>query len=320
MNTETVTGDTQLKTSTIMCTVCHIHEMRYIIMNTNTQNVQNTLTVADKKTLASNIKVDANNKIVCSIATISDAILNLEKSKDKADYGISVLVNTLANIDNDVFKSLDISYTDKEGKTITVDNWTKYCKYRFDYSQSHCSKLKRVADKFFTLTNSDNFLALKANDNEYINTDKDSKLAIVANTNCVNVLKDAFGFPFNISQLQELLTYSVEDITDAIEKCLITSASKTTSGVDSIRNVMKANYGTQTTNDNTDDTNDNTDGTDDNNNDVNTTTYNVEDNDTSRYNTIVSLINAIEDETFKTNDFTVKFVKYINAVIANNKK
>ena len=128
-------------------------------------NTQNTLTISDKKTLASNIKLDENNKIVCSIATISDAILNLEKSKDKADYGIAVLVNTLANIDNEVYKSLDISYTDKEGKTITVDNWTKYCKYEFDYSQSHCSKLKRVADTFFTLSNADSFLTLKANDN-----------------------------------------------------------------------------------------------------------------------------------------------------------
>ena len=276
---------------------------------------QNTLTVTDKKTLASNIKLDENNKIVCSIATISDAILNLEKTKDKADYGIAVLVNTLANIDSDVYKSLAISYTDKEGNTINVDNWTKYCKYQFDYSQSHCSKLKRVADKFFTLSNADNFLALKANDNEFINTDNDSKLAIVANTSCVNVLKDAFGFPFNISQLQELLTYDVEDITDAIEKCLITSASKTMNGDDSIRNVMKANYGN--TDGKTDGKTDgNTDGNTDN---VNTVTYNVEDNDTSRFNTIVSLINSIEDETFKTNDFTVKFVKYIHAVLANNK-
>lgn len=286
-------------------------------------NAQNILTVSDKKTLASNIKLDENNKIVCSIATISDAILNLEKSKDKADYGIAVLVNTLANIDSDVYKSLDISYTDKEGKTVTVDNWTKYCKYQFDYSQSHCSKLKRVADTFFTLSNADSFLTLKANDNEYINTDNESKLAIVANTSCVNVLKDAFGFPFNISQLQELLTYSADDIADAIEKCLITSASKTTSGDDSIRNVMKANYGTQTAqtiNGNTNSTDGNTDAnTDGNNNDVNTITYNVEENDTSRLNTIVSLINTIEDESFKTNDFTVKFIKYINAVLANNK-
>lgn len=279
-------------------------------------NTQNTLTVSDKKTLASNIKLDENNKIVCSIATISDAILNLEKSKDKADYGIAVLVNTLANIDSDVYKSLDISYTDKEGKTVTVDNWTKYCKYEFDYSQSHCSKLKRVAETFFTLSNADSFLTLKANDNEYINTDNDSKLAIVANTSCVNVLKDAFGFPFNISQLQELLTYSADDIADAIKKCLITSASKTTSGEDSIRNVMKANYGKQTTDGNTVSTDGNTDT---NNNDVNTITYNVEENDTSRFNTIISLINSIEDETFKTNDFTVKFVKYINAVLVNNK-
>lgn len=284
-------------------------------------NTQNTLTIADNKTLASNIKIDANNKIVCSIATISDAILNLEKTKDKADYGISVLVNTLSSIDNDVYKSLDVSYTDKDGKTVTVDNWTKYCKYRFDYSQSHCSKLKRVADKFFTLSNVDNFLALKANDNEYINTDNDSKLAIVANTSCVNVLKDAFGFPFNISQLQELLTYSVEDITDAIEKCLITSASKTTSGDDSIRAIMKKTYGTTSTDGNTDGNADgNADANADDSANVNTITYNVEDNDTSRYNTIVSLINSIEDETFKTNDFTVKFVKYINAVLANNKK
>ena len=275
-------------------------------------NTQNTLTIADNKTLASNVKVDANNKIVCSIATISDAILNLEKTKDKADYGISVLVNTLSSIDNDVYKSLDVSYTDKDGKTVTVDNWTKYCKYRFDYSQSHCSKLKRVADKFFTLSNADNFLALKANDTEYINTDNDSKLAIVANTSCVNVLKDAFGFPFNISQLQELLTYSVEDITDAIEKCLITSASKASSGDDSVRAVMKKEYGTTSADGNTD-------GNTDDNANVNTVTYNVEDNDTSRYNTIVSLINSIEDESFKTNDFTVKFVKYINAVLANNK-
>lgn len=285
----------------------------------NTQNTQNTLAIADKKTLASNIKLDENNKIVCSIATISDAILNLEKTKDKADYGIAVLVNTLANIDNDVYKSLAISYTDKEGNTINVDNWTKYCKYQFDYSQSHCSKLKRVADKFFTLSNADNFLALKANDNEYINTDNESKLAIVANTSCVNVLKDAFGFPFNISQLQELLTYDVEDITDAIEKCLITSASKTMNGNDSIRNVMKKYYGAQSQDENNNEPSQ--DGnTDSNSDNVNTVTYNVEDNDTSRYNTIVSLINSIEDETFKTNDFTVKFVKYINAILANNKK
>ena len=286
-------------------------------MEMNAQNSQTILTVADNKTLASNIKLDENNKIVCSIATISDAILNLEKSKDKADYGIAVLVNTLANITNDVYKSLDISYTDKDGKTVTVDNWTKYCKYQFDYSQSHCSKLKRVSEMFFTLSNADSFLALKANDNEYINTDNDSKLAIVANTNCVNVLKDAFGFPFNISQLQELLTYKPEDIADAIEKCLITSASKASSGDDSIRIVMKKNYGTQKTDGNTDSTDGNTDSTDAT---VNTITYNVEDNDASRYNTIVSLINSVEDETFKSNDFTVKFVKYINAVLANQKK
>ena len=124
-------------------------------------NTQNTLTIADNKTLASNVKVDANNKIVCSIATISDAILNLEKTKDKADYGISVLVNTLSSIDNDVYKSLDVSYTDKDGKTVTVDNWTKYCKYRFDYSQSHCSKLRELQISFSPYPMRITFLHLK---------------------------------------------------------------------------------------------------------------------------------------------------------------
>lgn len=287
----------------------YVSTERIFIMNT-----QNTLALSDNKTLVSGIKVDSDNHVVLSIATISDAILNLEKTKDKADYGISVLVNTLSNIENDTFKALDINFTDRNGKTVVVDNWTKYCKFRFDYSQSHCSKLKRVADKFFTLTNADNFLTLKANDDDFINTDNESNLAIIANTSCVSVLKDAFGFPFNISQLQELLTYSAETISDAIERCLITSASKSTSGDDSIRAVMKRTYCTETEPiyENSENSTENSGNS--------TVAYNVENNDNSRFNTILSLIESVDDDSFKSSDVTEKFVKYINVLLVNNKK
>lgn len=281
----------------------------YNIMNVSTADLK-ALTSTEKTTQNGNTTVVNTN-----IATITDAINTATKSKDKVDYAIAVMVNALSKIPVDAYKSLNLHYTTKkDGKEVDnlVDNYSKYCYYAFGYSQSHCSKLARVADKFLTISNTDSFLKLATTDSTQYAIDKDSnvKLEIVADFNSVSGLCDRYGYPFNISQLAEMLTYTEEQIVEAIENGDIDSTSAAQSG---IRDTLKKLYKSDT--DSTSAAHSDTDG----NTDDNSVTYVVQNNDTSRLSSILSILETIENDKFKETKFVMDFIKTVNVTLANNK-
>lgn len=287
-------------------------------------NIMN-VSSADLKALTSNEKTTQNGNttvVNTNIATITDAINTATKSKDKVDYAIAVMVNALSKIPNDAYKSLDLHYTvkkDSKEVDVLVDNYSKYCYYAFGYSQSHCSKLARVADKFLTISNTDNFLKLAITDSSQYAIDKESrtKMEIVADFNSVTGLCDRYGYPFNISQLAEMLTYTDEQIVKAIEDGEIDSTSAAQSGIrDTLKKLYKSD--TQSVNGNADG---NTDGNADGNTDEtqNSTTYIVQNNDTSRLSSILSILETIENEKFKETKFVTDFIKTVTVTLANNK-
>lgn len=281
----------------------------YNIMNVSTADLK-ALTSTEKTTQNGNTTVVNTN-----IATITDAINTATKSKDKVDYAIAVMVNALSKIPVDAYKSLDLHYTTKkDGKEVDnlVDNYSKYCYYAFGYSQSHCSKLARVADKFLTISNTDSFLKLATTDSTQYAIDKDSnvKLEIVADFNSVSGLCDRYGYPFNISQLAEMLTYTEEQIVEAIENGDIDSTSAAQSG---IRDTLKKLYKSDT--DSTSAAHSDTGG----NTDDNSVTYVVQNNDTSRLSSILSILETIENDKFKETKFVMDFIKTVNVTLANNK-
>lgn len=283
-------------------------------------NIMN-VSSADLKALTSNERTSQNGNetvVNTNIATITDAINTATRSKDKVDYAIAVMVNALSKIPVDAYKSLDLHYTTKkDGKEIDnlVDNYSKYCYYSFGYSQSHCSKLARVADKFLTISNTDSFLKLATTDSAQYAIDKDSnvKLEIVADFNSVTGLCDRYGYPFNVSQLAEMLTYTDEQIVQAIEDGEIDSTSAAQSG---IRDILKKLY-KSTDNNAHADTDSNTDGNTDEA--QNSTTYIVQNNDTSRLSSILSILETIENEKFKETKFVADFIKTVTVTLANNK-
>lgn len=284
-------------------------------------NIMN-ISTADLAVITSNEKTSQNGNVTrvnTNIATITDAINTATKCKDKVDYAIAVMVNALSKIPDEAYKSLDLHYSaKKDGKEVDVfvNNYSKYCYYAFGYSQSHCSKLARVAEKFLSISDTDNFLKLSTTNSDQYAIDKNSnvKLEIVADFNSVSGLCDRYGYPFNISQLAEMLTYTNEQIVWAIENGDIDSTSAAQSG---IRDTLKKLYKTTTdsnSDSNSDSTTDSTTDTDDN-----SVTYVVQNNDTSRLSSILSILETIENEKFKETKFVMDFIKTVNVTIANNK-
>lgn len=281
--------------------------------------MKNTLTLTQTTSLEKTANSDGRTTVVNSIATITDAIRNAELTKGKMDYSIAVLVNSLANVADDVYKSMDLHYTDNKGADVLVNNYSKYCFVKFGYSQSHCSKLKRVAEKFITIDDNEllkleyrrntddntKLVALSANDSDY---------SIVADYSKVHGLCDRFGFEFSISQLQELLTFTPEQIQTAIEEGDIDSSMSAMNGANNIRDTMKTLFPTESnkapskTNGNTDgDTDCDTDGSKE---------YTVENNDKSRLTAVQSILSGIEDTKIHENKFFKDFISYINVAIS----
>ena len=273
----------------------------------------------DLKVLTSSERISQNGNetiVNANIATLTDAIHTAERAKDKVDYAVAVLVSALAKIPAECYKSLDRHYIekDKDGNEVDVlvDSYTKYCIAEFKYSQSHVSKLARVAEKFLNIQNTDNFLKLQCTDSEQYAIDKSAthKLEIVADFDNVTGLCDRYGYPFNISQLAELLTYTDAQIVETIESGEIDSTTSA-SGKNGIRDIMKARYKTDNTSQST------AQSTAQNDNAQDSTTYIVQNTDTSRLSTILSILETIENEKVKESKFVVDFIKTINVTIAH---
>ena len=281
--------------------------------------MKNTLTLTQTTSLEKTQNTDGKTSVVNSIATITDAIKNAEITKGKMDYSIAVLVNTLANVADDVYKSLDLHYTDSKGADVLVNNFSKYCFVKFGYSQSHCSKLKRVADKFITIDDND-LLKLEYRRNASDSTqlvslsNDDSDYSIVADYSKVHGLCDRFGFEFSITQLQELLTYSVEQIQTAIENGDIDSSTNSSSGANNIRDTMKTLFPPAMPNNAKNAEIASTDGNTDGNTDGDT--YTVENNDKSRLTAVQSILSDVKDTKILENKFFKDFVSYINVAIS----
>lgn len=284
---------------------------------TSLMNAQTT----DLKALTSTERTTQNGNetiVNANIATITDAIHTAERAKDKVDYSVAVLVYALSKIPTECYKSLDIHYTEKNsnGETVDVfvDSYTKYCIHEFGRTQSHYSKLSRVAERFLTVNNADSFLKLQCtNSNQYaIDKDASNKFEIVADFDNVTGLCDRYGYAFNVSQLAEMLTYSTDEITKAIEDGTIDSTTSA-SGKDGIRDTLKALYKADSTSQNT------AQPQDENNNEQSqdSTTYIVQNTDTARLSTILSILDTLENEKSKENKFVMDFIKFVNVTIAH---
>ena len=284
---------------------------------TSLMNAQTT----DLKALTSTERTTQNGNetiVNANIASITDAIHTAERAKDKVDYAVAVLVSALSKIPSDAYKSLDIHYTEKNNKgesvDVFVDSYTKYCIHEFGYSQSHVSKLSRVAEKFLNIKDSDNFLKLANTDSTQYAIDKDAshKLEIVADFNSVTGLCDRYGYAFNVSQLAELLTYTDEQIVETIESGEIDSTTSA-SGKNGIRDIMKARYKADSTASNTASTASNTASTasTDNTDAQDSTTYIVQNNDTSRLSSILSILDTLENEKTRDSKFVKDFIQFV---------
>jgi hypothetical protein len=283
---------------------------------TSLMNAQTT----DLKALTSTERTTQNGNetvINANIATITDAIHTAERAKDKVDYSVAVLVYALSKIPAECYKSLDIHYTEKNNKGETVDvfvdSYTKYCIYEFGRTQSHYSKLSRVAERFLIVNNADSFLKLQCTDSAQYAIDKEAthKFEIVADFNDVTGLCDRYGYAFNVSQLAEMLTYSTEEITKAIEDGTIDSTTSA-SGKDGIRDTLKALYkadSTAQTTTNNAESNDNAP--------QDSTTYIVQNTDTARLSTILSILETIENEKAKESKFVTDFISFVNVTLAH---
>jgi hypothetical protein len=282
------------------------------LMNAQTTDLQ-VLTSKERTSQYGNETV-----INANIATITDAIHTAERAKDKVDYSVAVLVYALSKIPAECYKSLNIHYTEKNNKGETVDvfvdSYTKYCIYEFGRTQSHYSKLSRVAERFLKVNNADNFLKLQCTDSAQYAIDKEAthKFEIVANFNDVTGLCDRYGYAFNVSQLAEMLTYSTEEITKAIEDGTIDSTTSA-SGKDGIRDTLKALYKADSTSQNV--SNDNVEPND--NAPQDSTTYIVQNTDTARLSTILSILDTLENEKTIESKFVKDFVQFINVTIAH---
>ena len=281
----------------------------------NTQNTENTQTATQIATRAIAIPIGYD-----TLGTISASISYLKQIDKQSDYAKSVMYNALSRLDSKVFEALNVTYTEtkKDKKTgttqtveVKVDSYVKYCKYKWDDSQSYVSKMVRVADRFIECN--DNFSTV-IEDKE----DENKNMIVPSLGGVDTIIKDGYGFDFTLSAYAEMLRFTDEEIKTAIEEDLIDSTTPSMKVRTILENRFKA-IETTATDGNTDGNTDNTDGNTDGNTDSNTEhtdTYTVADNDLAKLTTITAILETLSDD-FKTahSKEIEKFAKFIHIAV-----
>lgn len=242
-------------------------------------------------------KMDENGKPEISLANLSRGVKNLEKGKISVDYTIALVLNTMSKLDKEVFS--------KAG----FDNFVTYCEKEFSYTKGHVYKLCKVAEKFLTIPSLDDFVGTATTSENTGLVAKDGRnVDIALNTKSVKGLVDNFGFPFSITQMQEMAFLENSDIVNLIQENKV----KASMSCSSIREVVKALKS----------------GNDTNSEDKKQKKEKVDNgeikakvsNDAERFQSIIDIISMVEMEIFNESEITVKFVNFLNECVKNANK
>ena len=285
-------------------------------MNENTQNTQNTQNT--ENTQSTQLATQSTPRTITipteynTLGSISGAITYLKQIDKQSDYAKSVMYNALSKLDSKVFEALNVSYAEtkkdkKSGKIETVevkvDSYVKYCKYKWDDSQSYVSKMVRVADRFIECKD----------DFSTVIEDKENPNAVEyvpSLTGVDTIVKDGYGFDFTLSAYAEMLRFSDKQIKTAIDEDLIDSTTPSLKVRQILENRFKS-IETTATDSNTDG---NTDGNTDNQ--IHTDTYTVADNDLAKLTTITSILETLSDDFKKKHSKEIeKFAKFIHIAV-----
>ena len=283
-------------------------------MNENIQNTQNTETQIATNTPARSIAIPAE---FSTLGSISGAITYLKQIDKQSDYAKSVMYNALSKLDSKVFEALNVSYTEtkKDKKTgavqtveVKVDSYVKYCKYKWDDSQSYVSKMVRVADRF---------IEVKDNFSTPIECKDDSNAIdfVPSLTGVDTIVKDGYGFDFTLSAYAEMLRFSNAEIKTAIEEDLIDSTTPSMKVRDILEKRFKAIE--TTASESTDDNTTASESTDGNTSkQEHTDTYTVADNDLAKLTTITAILETLSDDFKEKHSKEIeKFAKFIHIAV-----
>lgn len=263
-------------------------------MNNNT-NVTALTTFAIDGNL--NPTVEENGVPKITLGNLTRGVKNLEKGKIKVDYTIALILNSISQLDKKVFTLAG------------YDSFVDYCEKEFSYTKGHVYKLTKIAEKFLTIENVENLVGVSTTSQKTGLIAKDGRnVDIALNTNAVKGLQDKFGFPFSITQMQEMAFLDIPDILNLIQEEKV----KASMSCSSIREVVKALKN----------------GTNSNSEDKKQKKEKVENGelkvkvskDAERFQSILDIISMVEMEIFKESDITNQFIKFLAECSANANK
>jgi hypothetical protein len=263
-------------------------------MNTNT-NVTALTTFAIDASL--NPTVEENGVPKITLGNLTRGVKNLEKGKIKVDYTIALILNSISQLDKKVFTLAG------------YDNFVDYCEKEFSYSKGHVYKLTKIAEKFLTIENVESLVGTSTTSQNTGLIAKDGRnLDIALNTNAVKGLQDKYGFPFSITQMQEMAFLETPDILTLIQEEKV----KASMPCSAIREVVKSLKS----------------GEDTNSEEKKQKKEKVENGeikvkvskDAERFQSILDIISMVEMEIFKDSDITNQFIKFLGECSANANK
>lgn len=178
---------------------------------------------------ATGLSMDENGKPNLTLGNLTRGVKNLEKGKVKVDYTIALVLNSISKLDKSVFTSAG------------YDNFVDYCTTEFvNMTKGHVYKLCQVAEQFLTIENPNDLVGLSTSSHETgLVTSDGRNVDICLNTSAVKGLQDIYGFPFSITQMQEMATLKMEEIVELIQSGKV-KASMSCSGKNSIRDVVRS--------------------------------------------------------------------------------
>lgn len=250
---------------------------------------------------ATGLSMDENGKPNLTLGNLTRGVKNLEKGKVKVDYTIALVLNSMSKLDKSVFTSAG------------YDNFVDYCISNFvNMTKGHVYKLCQVAEQFLTIENPAELVGLATSSQETgLVTSDGRNVDICLNTSAVKGLMDIYGFPFSITQMQEMASLKMEEIVELIQSGKV-KASMSCSGKNSIRDVVRSLK------------HPNDEEKDDKSKEKvvnNTGEIKVKvSQDKERFQAILDIISMVEMDIFNNSDITNNFVNFLSECAKNVNK
>lgn len=228
-----------------------------------------------------------------TLGNLTRGIKNLEKGKIKVDYTIAVVLNSMSKLDKEVFTNAG------------YDNFVDFCSKEFEYSKGHVYKLTKIAEKFLTIPEIDKFMGTSTtSENTGLVASDGRNLDISLNTSAVKGLQDSFGFPFSITQMQEMAFLDTAKIVELIKENKV----KASMSCHAIRDVVSELKEGKTTKD----------GKKEKASKAENGELKVKvSNDKERFQSIIDIMSTVEMEVFNNSEITERFVTFLQECVAN---